>query len=102
MPSRTKQAYKWAIHTALPIVCGQGTVNRMRCISTDNEEALEQAIEESHHIPGGGLPLSVRHRLDFYHLFLQPWDQYCNAPSFALEEIISSLKTIKEWVCSWV
>lgn len=70
MPSKTKQAYKWALHIALLLVNGQATINRMQCISTDNEEALKEAIEESrHHL--GGLPLRIKHRLDFYHLFLQ-------------------------------
>jgi hypothetical protein len=43
----------------------------------------KQTIEESRHHPGG-LPQHVMHHLDFYHLFLQPWNQYyCNAPSYA-------------------
>jgi hypothetical protein len=101
MPSKTKQAYKWALHIALPLVNGQDTINRMQCISSDNEEALEQAIEESRHHPGG-LPRHIMHRLDFYHLFLQPWNQYCNAPSDATPEVRSALDTVKEWVYSWV
>jgi hypothetical protein len=101
MPSKTKQAYKWALHIALPLVNGQATVNRMQCISTDNEEALEQAIEESRHHPGG-LPLHIKHRLDFYHLFLQPWNQYCSAPSYSSKEVLSALDTVKEWVYSWI
>lgn len=93
MPAKTKIAYKWAIHSALPFVVGQKAVDLVQCITSDNEEAIGRAIEESkQHI--GGLPAKVRHRLDFYHLFIQVWNQKCNAPSNASPILRSALNII--------
>jgi hypothetical protein len=61
MMSKTKQAYMQALHTALPLLIGQNTLNLMQCICTDNEEALIQAIDESRHSPGAGIPCNVKH-----------------------------------------
>jgi hypothetical protein len=101
MPSKTKQAYKWALHTALPLLIGQNTLNLMQCISTDNEEALIQAIDESRHSPGG-IPCTVKHHLDFYHLFIQVWNQKCSVSSDLCIEQNAALDTGKDWVYTWV
>jgi MULE transposase domain. len=101
MPSKTKQAYFWALHNALPLLIGQTSLNLMQCISTDNEEALIQAIDESRHSPGG-IPSNVKHRLDFYHLFIQVWNQKCSPPNNLSREGMSALEIIRQWVYSWV
>lgn len=99
MPAKSKIAYKWALHSALPFVVGQKAVDMVQCIASDGEKAIEQAMEESkQHV--GGLPTKVRHRLDFYHLFIQPWNQTCHAPSHASASLTSALNTIKDWVYS--
>jgi len=46
MPAKTKQAYLWSLHVALPFLIGQSSVDLILCISTDDEKALLQAIDE--------------------------------------------------------
>lgn len=102
MPSKTKVAYKWALqHVAFPFVVGQQAVDLFQCITSDKEEAIEQAIQESrqHSV---GLPSNVKHRLDFYHLFIQVWNQRCVPPSYVSQSTVETLNVIKDWVYTWV
>jgi len=101
MPSKSKEAYQWVLHDALPFLVGQSTADRICCISTDCEEALSLAIQYSMQLDGG-LPKSLKHRLDFYHVFVQKWNQKCTAPTDCSDSCRFAMKTIQRWVYSWV
>jgi hypothetical protein len=101
MPSKTKKAYVWVFDVALTFLIGTNAVNAMQCISTDNEEALLSAIEQSKQL-SSGLPKHLKHRLDFYHLFIQPWRQLCIPKNTVSQECRDALQSIYCWVYTWV
>ena len=98
MPSKQMAAYVWPIAYALPYLLGVDTTRRVRCISTDAEKALVEAINIA---TNRKYFANVRHRLDFYHHFTQVWEDNCSLRPFHSDEIKIVLSQIRLWLKSW-
>ena len=100
MPNKSQEAYSWTLRVAVPNLIGTNAVRSMRCIASDGEQAIADAIENAKN--SGILPRTLVHRLDFYHLFIQKWLNDCKPAQNASEVCRTALQNIYEWVTSWV
>lgn len=80
---------------ALPFLIGKTAVKCVRCISSDGELALGTAIEASK--SKGIFQNFVKHRLDFFHLFVQPW-----LNKFSTQELDISRQSILDNIYKFV
>jgi len=46
--------------------------------------------------------MSKNNTLDFYHLFIQVWNQKCVPPSYVSQDAHVALDTIHDWIYSWI
>jgi hypothetical protein len=100
MPNKSHEAYAWVMRVALPYLVGSNAVKCMRCIASDGEICLASAINETKSV--GIFNNNLKHRLDFYHLFLQKWKNHCTGPKGSSAECCLVLETIHKWVTTWV
>ncbi len=99
MPSKQKAAYLWAINVAMPFLVGKHTAHRIRCVATDNEHAMVDAIDESMKSPTGNLKLAP-HRLDYYHLCVQKW-QAMGISSESHPKRNKIADVVFQWIKTW-
>ena len=98
MPSKQMSAYVWPISYTLPYLVGVETTRRVSCISTDAEKALVDAINiatNRNHFS------NVRHRLDFYHHFIQVREDNCTPRAHHSDKIKEFLSELRHWIKSW-
>ena len=72
MPSKQKAAYTWVLKIAFPQLVGIHTTSRIHCLASDDEPAMVDAINDAINSPDSSMS-KVKHRLDYYHLFVQKW-----------------------------
>ena len=91
-------AYSWAVCKALPFIIGTKCCKKISCIATDGEHALIQAIEIA---TNSNFFNNPKHKLDYYHTFLQEWDKATFGYGRHKLELRDILDVIKEWMKSW-
>jgi len=99
MPNKSKEAYSWILRVALPTLMGKTAVQSMRCIASDMEENLAASIEEAKN--AGSIFKFIKHRLDYFHVFEQPWRKDCRLGSGASMDLITTHSNIHNWITSW-
>jgi len=91
LPSKECIALRWVILKALPTLLGRDVLDHVSVIASDMEDSICQSIATG--INSGLFP-KARHRLDYYHIFVQPWMRYIRSEN-------SITKTVFMWIKSW-
>ena len=98
MPSKQKAAYVWPIAYAFPYLVGSTVTKRVRCFATDNEQTLNDGVKEAGTTQNY---LNLKHRLDYYHHFVQKWEDNCTPLAKCPLEVKKILRRLRLWITSW-
>ena len=98
MPSKKMIAYSWSICMALPFIIGPKYSKLISCIATDGEHALIQAVDIAKNSEHFNNP---KHRLDYYHTFIQEWEKTTFGCTRYDIEVRDILNNIRDWMKTW-
>lgn len=73
MPSKQHRAYRWVINVALPFLLSDTALEYTNLVASDNEDGIVLSIDELIKDDKSKSFSHAKHRLDFYHIFLQDW-----------------------------
>ena len=100
IPSKQEHCYSWILKQAMPHILTPQILQHNRYISTDQEQALNNAIIGAKSCDGVSFKFSA-FRLDCFHMFKSPWRKdVCNKIRDT-EEASYAVKVMEHWILSW-
>ena len=100
IPSKQEQTYTWIFKVAMPHLLSKQALKYNLCISTDNEDGLNNAINSSILSSNESFKFS-KLRLDCYHFHTKTWRKNIIATCKDTLNAKLALEIMNSWIMTW-
>ena len=100
IPSKQEIAYSWIIKEAMPYLLSNDVLKYNQCITSDNEDALNKAIEASISSAKDAFKFSTL-RLDCFHFYTKVWKDKIVLKAKDSTSNKEVLTIMNNWIMTW-